>query len=127
MLLGTVLMFLVLASLLTLIGINFWVRPKAAIERVTGAAMQSPMTAHPSLAWHDLVKKLGTLIPAAPKDTSVIQRRLVRAGYRSPGAVKMFYGAKVCLGLLLPLITFGLILGTVTDTNKRFLEVTLAL
>src|SRR5436190_1651652 len=68
MLLGTLLMFLVLASLFTLIGINFWVRPKAAIERVTGAAMQSlPMTAHPSLAWHELVKKLGTLIPASPK------------------------------------------------------------
>jgi tight adherence protein C len=128
MLLGTLLMFLVLASLFTLIGINFWVRPKAAIERVTGAAMQSlPMTVHPSLAWHELVKKLGTLIPASPKDTSVIQRRLVRAGYRGPGAVKMFYGAKVCLGLLLPLITFGLILGTVTDANKRFLAVAVAL
>ena len=84
MLLGTLLMFLVLASIFTLIGINFWARPKAAMERVTGAAMQpTPMTAHPSLAWHELVKKLGTLIPASPKDTSVIQRRLVRAGYRS--------------------------------------------
>ena len=128
MLLGTLLMFLVLASLFTLIGINFWARPKAAIERVTGAAMQStPMTAHPSLAWHELVKKLGTLIPASPKDTSVIQRRLARAGYRSPGAVKMFYGAKVALGLLLPLLTLGLILGPVTDSNQRFMAVAVAL
>ncbi|MBI2679446.1 MAG: type II secretion system F family protein [Candidatus Solibacter usitatus] len=128
MLLGTVLMFLVLASLFTLIGINFWARPKAAMERVTGAAMQStPMTAHPSLAWHELVKKLGTLIPASPKDTSVIQRRLVRAGYRSPGAVKMFYGAKVALGLLLPLLTLGLILGPVTDANQRFMAIAVAL
>jgi tight adherence protein C len=128
MLLGTLLMFLVLASLFTLVGINFWARPKAAIERVTGAAMQAtPMTAHPSLAWHDLVKKLGTLLPASPKDTSVIQRRLVRAGFRSAGAVKMFYGAKVTLGLLLPLLTLGLILGPVTDSNQRFMAVAAAL
>ncbi len=128
MLLGTLLMFLVLASLFTLIGINFWSRPKAAIERVTEAALSStPMTAHPSLAWHELVKKLGTLIPASPQDTSVIQRRLVRAGYRSPGAVKMFYGAKVAFGLLLPLLTLGLILGPVTDPNQRFMAVAAAL
>jgi tight adherence protein C len=70
---------------------------------------------------------LGTIIPASPKDTSVIQRRLVRAGYRSAGAVKMFYGAKVALGLLLPLLTLGLILGPVTDSNQRFMAVAVAL
>lgn len=128
MLLGTALMFLVLASLFTLIGINFWARPKAAIERVTEATLQAtPMTSHPSLAWHELVKKLGTLIPASPKDTTVIQRRLVRAGFRSPGAVKMFYGAKVALGLLLPLLTLGLVLGPVTDSNQRFMAIAVAL
>ena len=42
------------------------------------------MPPHPSLAFHDLVKRLGNLVPASPKDVTVMQRRLIRAGIREP-------------------------------------------
>ena len=34
---------------------------------------------HPSLAIHELIKKLGNLVPQSPKDVTVMQRRLIRA------------------------------------------------
>ena len=43
---------------------------------------------HPSLVFHDLVKRLGNLVPASPKDVTVMQRRLIRAGYRNPNALE---------------------------------------
>jgi len=39
-----------------------------------------------------LIKKLGALVPASPKDVTVMQRRLIRAGYRGPNALKILYG-----------------------------------
>jgi len=105
-LLITIVLFLALAGALILIGARFWVRPKAAIERVTGveAAVPQRAPAHPSLILRELVAKLGSMLPASPKDVTLIQRRLIRAGFRSPGALKNFYGAKLMLGVLLPLL-----------------------
>jgi hypothetical protein len=50
---------------------------------------------HPSLVFHELVKKLGNVLPVSPKDAGVIQRRMIRAGIRNPNALKIFYGSKV--------------------------------
>src|SRR6185436_19337719 len=121
MLLGTMLLFVLLSGAFILVGINFWARPRAAIDRVTGAtADPMPMVAHPSLAWHELVKKLGTLVPASPRDSTIVQRRLIRAGFRNPGAIKFLYGAKVVFGVLLPLVTLGLVLRSDTAPNRKF-------
>ena len=40
------------------------------------------MTTHPSLIFLDMMKKLGDKLPATPKDVSVMQRKLIRAGMR---------------------------------------------
>src|SRR5260370_25399687 len=64
---------------------------------------------YPSLIFHDIVKRLGSLVPASPKDVTVMQRRLVRAGYRNPNALKVLYGAKAVFGVLLP-VAVGLFL-----------------
>ena len=40
--------------------------------------------------------------PQSPKDVTVMQRRLIRAGIRNRSALKMLYGAKVVLAILLP-------------------------
>ncbi|HVX66336.1 MAG TPA: type II secretion system F family protein [Bryobacteraceae bacterium] len=104
---ATVLLFLTVAVVFTFLGARFWVRPKAAIDRVTlstaqQASAQVPL--HPSLIFHDLVKRLGTLVPQSPKDAGRIERRLIRAGYRGSGALRTFFGSKVVLAALLPLI-----------------------
>ena len=53
-----------------------------------------------------IVEQLNSLIPKSQAEISVVEKRLVRAGYRNESAVKIFYGAKVvvplvmCLGVL---------------------------
>src|SRR5713101_10009352 len=109
MLLATVLIFVLIVGILATLGLQLWVRPKAAIDRVTAAAVEaSSPVSHPSLAWRDLVNKLGSLVPSAPKDSTVMLRRLMRAGFRGPNALKMLYGAKIVLAVLLPLAAVAL-------------------
>src|SRR5580698_4013854 len=90
----TVLIFVVLAMGLAGVGMKVYVRPKEAMERVAGGSQTEQMPSHPSLAMHDLIKKLGNIIPQSPKDVTVMQRRLIRAGLRQPTALKMLYGGK---------------------------------
>jgi tight adherence protein C len=54
-----------------------------------------------------LIKRLGNFIPQSPKDVSVMQRRLIRAGIRSEGALKLLYGAKAICGIGFPLLVTG--------------------
>jgi len=78
--------FLLFAAGLSFAGVKMYVKPKEAIERVAGTGMSTHDAApvHPSLLFRDLVKRLGNLVPASPKDVTVMQRRLIRAGYRNP-------------------------------------------
>src|SRR5579864_9625743 len=105
MLVATGLVFVLIVGILATLGLQLWARPKAAIDRVTAATVEAPdRVAHPSLAWRELVKKLGTLVPSAPKDSTVMLRRLMRAGFRGPNALKMLYGSKVILAVALPVV-----------------------
>jgi tight adherence protein C len=117
----TVLIFVVLAMGLAGVGMKMYVRPKEAMERVAGGSQTSEqMPAHPSLAMHDLIKKLGNFIPQSPKDVTVMQRRLIRAGLRNPSALKLLYGSKLVLGVALPLVTAVSIAGASSDTGNKF-------
>jgi tight adherence protein C len=42
-----------------------------------------------------LVKPFQNVLPRSANEVSVLQKRLIRAGYRDPAAVNVFYGAKV--------------------------------
>ena len=119
----TVLIFVALAMVFTGAGMRVYVRPKEAMERVTAGVQTERMPGHPSLAMHDLVKKLGNIIPQSPKDVTVMQRRLIRAGMRQEGALKMLYGSKVILGIALPLLTALSVAGTSADPGNKFATV----
>ena len=124
----SLLLFVLLAGALAALGSKLWARPKAAIDRVTGSVSGSKhIVSHPSLAWHDIVKKMGNLIPSAPKDVTSMQRRLIRAGFRAPGALKLLYGAKVILGGALPLIAVTLVVHSQTGWNGKAIAVGAAL
>src|SRR6185436_852577 len=100
MFLLTMLIFVGLAALVAAVGMKLYVRPKEAMERVAGSLEGGDhMPQHPSLALHDLIKRLGNFIPQSPKDVSVMQRRLIRAGIRGEGALKLLYGAKAICGV----------------------------
>jgi tight adherence protein C len=119
-LLVTILIFFVMTGLFALLGLNVWARPKAAIDRVTGSVInQEAQVAHPSLAFRDLLKRLGTLVPASPKDTTIMQRRLIRAGFRGPNALRVLYGAKFAGAVLFPFVMLGIIIGSKSDTSTK--------
>ncbi|HEX3744106.1 MAG TPA: type II secretion system F family protein [Bryobacteraceae bacterium] len=79
----------------------------------------------PALVWKDLVNWAGSLVPAAPKSLPLLKRRLLRAGYRTPQAVRFFYGARVCTTTLLG--SAGVLLGLRTyATPEHFAEFVVA-
>jgi tight adherence protein C len=119
----SLLVFLALTGVFALLGLNVWVWPKAAVDRVTASAAdpQLQTTAHPSLAFRDLLKKLGTLVPASPKDTTIMHRRLIRAGYRNPNALKLLYGAKFATAIVVPLLALGFIAGASWEASTKFM------
>jgi tight adherence protein C len=124
MLLATAVVFVLVIGILVTLGMQLWVRPKAAIDRVTAAAVEAPAAvSHPSLAWRELIRKLGTLVPSAPKDSTVMLRRLMRAGYRGPNALKMLYGSKAILALALPVVALIFTARSDADPGKKFLFV----
>ena len=108
-------------------GMKIYVRPKEAMDRVVGGAQSSDeMPSHPSLAFHDLIKRLGNMVPQSPKDVTVMQRRLIRAGMRKEGALKILYGAKAVCGVTFPLIALAVVAGSDTDPSNKFVVVLLA-
>jgi tight adherence protein C len=107
-------------------GMKIYVRPKEAMDRVVGGAPTEDLPSHPSLAFHDLIKRLGNIVPQSPKDVTVMQRRLIRAGIRKESALKVLYGAKAVFGLTLPLIALAVVAGSSTDPGNKFVVVLLA-
>jgi tight adherence protein C len=113
--------FVVFAAIFSIGGVRLWVKPKEAIERVAGTGIGTPEAApvHPSLLFHDLIKRLGNMVPASPKDVTVMQRRLIRAGYRNPNALKILYGAKAMFAVLLPVVmTVAVLNSSAQQSNK---------
>ncbi len=121
----TVVLFLLITVMLSLAGMKLWVRPKEVIDRVTGAtlAQEEEVQTHPSLVFQEMVKKLGTMLPASPKDVGVVQKRLIRAGIRSDNAIKILYGSKVLLGVALPVLMSIAVAGSQTDPSNKVMAV----
>jgi tight adherence protein C len=123
-LLLALLLFFAIAVGGSMLGMRMYVRPKEAMDRVVGGVEQiEVMPSHPSLAFHDLIKRLGTIIPQSPKDVTVMQRRLIRAGIRKESALKVLYGAKVACGVIFPLVTAVLVIGADTDPSNKFVMI----
>jgi tight adherence protein C len=80
---------------------------------------QQELPVHPSLALRDFLSKLGNILPASPKDVSMMQRRLIRAGIRSSSALKLLYGSRVLLVVIFPvLMTFAVSKSDAAVENK---------
>jgi tight adherence protein C len=120
----TLFIFLAVAGAATAAGMKLYIRPKEAMERVAGATEPAEVQpAHPSLAFHELIKKLGNIVPQSPKDVTVMQRRLIRAGIRNENALKILYGAKAALGVILPVVAGSFVATTSTDAGNKFAAV----
>src|SRR5215469_17000893 len=119
------LIFVLLAAGLSFAGMKLYVKPREAMERVagTGVSHHEATPLHPSLIFHDIVKRLGNLVPASPKDVTVMQRRLIRAGYRNQNALKILYGAKALLGIAFPLITTIAMFNSSADRSNKVVAI----
>lgn len=126
--LAAAVLFAVVTAVFGFVLTRYWAKPKAAIERVTGAAGAGPVreTAHPSLAFRELVARLGAMVPQSPASVNVIQRRLIRAGFRGPNAVTMFYGAKAALAAAGVLAAIVLSVRSPVTAERKFMTVAAA-
>jgi tight adherence protein C len=53
----------------------------------------------PSLIWRELASRIGSMVPASTKEAPLLRKRLIRAGYLNPNAVRFFRGTRaVCAG-----------------------------
>jgi tight adherence protein C len=120
----TLTIFIAIAVAVALGGMKLYVRPKEAMERVVGGIEQNEqIPTHPSLVFQDIIKRLGNIIPQSPKDVTVMQRRLIRAGVRNEGALKVLYGAKAAFGIGLPLLTALFVAGTSSESGNKFASI----
>jgi len=123
-LLLTVFLFVGIVLIGATVGLRLWVRPQEALDRVTGVLpVQDEAPTHPSLVFHDLVKKLGNVLPVNPRDAGVIQRRMIRAGIRNENAMKYFYGSKVLLATVLPLLMAIAVAKSGADPTNKLMAV----
>jgi tight adherence protein C len=116
--------FIAVVALVTLAGMKMYVRPKEAMERVAGGIDPADhVPTHPSLAIHELIKRLGNFIPQSPKDVTVMQRRLIRAGIRNENALKILYGAKFICGVMFPLVMGLAVSASSAETSNKIFGV----
>jgi tight adherence protein C len=126
-LLLTCLLFVVVMAAITAIGLKFYVRPKEAIERVAGIAgtmnQSEHIPSHPSIAFRQLLQRLGDVLPASPKDVTIMQRRLIRAGFRGPHALKILYGCKLIFVILLPIVATYFVASSQMESERKIMTV----
>ena len=61
-----------------------------------------PIISQQKSAWFGgVVQQLERIIPKSQAEVSVVRQRLIRAGYRTDSAIKIFYGAKVLCPIVL--------------------------
>jgi tight adherence protein C len=76
------------------------VSPRSA----TGTALDRLLRLRSTSTVSSLVQPFQKVLPRSPQEVSVIQKRLIRAGYRNDAYVNIFYGAKVLTPLLFVLL-----------------------
>ncbi|MEX2302689.1 MAG: type II secretion system F family protein [Bryobacterales bacterium] len=121
---ASIFLFLVITALLSLLGFKFWVQPKAALERVMGdveVAQQS--VRHPSLGFRDMLSRIGNIVPANPTDIGILQKRLMSAGLRGKGALKLLYGIKGILCVTFTVLASGLLFGLEMQSEMTIFQI----
>lgn len=92
-------LFLLLMTVISVYGYRAYVRPGRIYDRVGGVAEQVAESETVSVRPRDVVvrvfEQIGEQIPLTAGDQTVTKRDLVMAGFRSDGAIKIFYGIKV--------------------------------
>ncbi|HEX4136286.1 MAG TPA: type II secretion system F family protein [Bryobacteraceae bacterium] len=94
-------LFLLLMAVISVYGYRAYVRPSRIFDRVGGVAETTadalePVSVKPKDVVVRVFEQIGDQIPLTSADQNATRRDLVMAGFRSDGAVKIFFGIKVC-------------------------------
>lgn len=93
-------LFVLLMAVISVYGYRAYVRPSRIYDRVGGMAdagttMDTTAAARPRDIVVRVIEQIGEQIPLSPVDQTVTRRDLSMAGFRSEGAIQMFFGIKV--------------------------------
>jgi tight adherence protein C len=92
-------LFLLLMMVISVYGYRAYVRPSRIYDRVGGVAEPTAAEETVSVKPRDVVvrvfEQIGEQIPLSGADQNVTRRELVMAGFRTDGAVRIFFGIKV--------------------------------
>jgi tight adherence protein C len=94
--------FVLVVSASSMIGLHLWNRRTRALVRLAPPEESATFLPSPVLMWQQLVNWIGNVVPASPKDLPLLKRRLMKAGFRDTNAVRVFHGVRaVSAGVLL--------------------------
>lgn len=103
-------LFVLLLTVISVYGYRVYVRPSQIYDRVGGVADIGAVQDGPGLRPRDVVvrviEQIGEQIPLGVADQTVTRRDLTMAGFRSDGAVQIFYGLKVVFALVVLAFAF---------------------
>ena len=105
-----VLLFLIMTALVSLFGYHHYVRPSRLLDQLaTSTSDVIPVQIierkqKPEFSLAGLLVSVGNLLPISAQDTALAREELSSAGFRSNSAVAVYYGAKICLGMVLLLV-----------------------
>jgi len=92
-------LFLLLMAVISVYGYRAYVRPSRIYDRVGGIAETVADSETVSVKPRDVVvrvfEQIGEQIPLAQSDQTITKRDLTMAGFRSDGAIRIFFGIKV--------------------------------
>jgi tight adherence protein C len=104
---ASILLFLILMSVIVLFGYRRYSKPASFVEQQIGVPVISSVTTSllggkdEKSGVTDVMKLLGSIIPASPQDLENVKRDLVMAGYRSENAPAVFSGARILTALVM--------------------------
>jgi tight adherence protein C len=98
-------LFILLMAVISVYGYRAYVRPGRIYDRVGGVAESAVENETVSVKPRDIVvrvfEQIGEQIPLSPADQTITKRDLVMAGFRSEGAIQIFYGVKVAFCIVM--------------------------
>ena len=113
-------LFVLLMVVISAYGYRAYVRPARIYDRVGGVAETAADSESVSVKPRDVVvrvfEQIGEQIPLSPADQTVTKRDLVMAGFRSDGAIRIFYGTKVMFCIVM--FAFALMLHRHVTDNQ---------
>jgi tight adherence protein C len=102
-------LFALLMLAISFYGYRSYARPGRLMERlgtpVSDVSAVSDIPAEPTTAWVvRIIQQVGEKVPLSPEDASATRRDLMMAGYKSEGALKVFFGIKVTACIVLVIL-----------------------